>query len=54
MNTLAAEYFAKAVNEADYTSEQAQQQIIDEFDGMGYQEVKTAFNEEAKNQGLLG
>lgn len=53
MNNLAAEQYAKAVNDKEITVQQAQEQIISEFEGMGYQEVKDAFNEAAREQGLL-
>jgi len=52
MNTFASEKWAKALADADYTAEQALEDIKAEWNNMDYEMVKEAFNEKAKELGL--
>ena len=51
MNTYASEKWAKALADADYTAEQALEDIKAEWNNMDYEMVKEAFNEKQKNLG---
>lgn len=44
MDTIAGEYWAKALNSTEYTADQALADIIDEWSGMGYDEVEADYN----------
>ena len=52
MTTYAGEQWSKALLNADYTAEQAQENIANEWTNMDYDLVKEAFNEEAAKLGL--
>ena len=52
MVTYADEQWSKALLNADYTAEQAQENIANEWANMDYDLVKEAFNEEAAKLGL--
>ena len=46
------EYYAKALADKDYTSEQAYEDIKREWENMDYEMIKEAFNEKAAELGL--
>ena len=52
MNTIADEKWAQALADPDFTAEQAQEEIRAEWEGMDYEMVKEAFNEQAAELGL--
>ena len=52
LNTVADEYYAKALADKDYTSEQAYEDIKAEWENMDYEMIKEAFNEKAAELGL--
>lgn len=52
MNTYAGEQWSKALLDGNYTAEQAQEDIANEWANMDYDLVKEAFNEEAAKLGL--
>ena len=52
MNTIADEKWAQALADPDFTAEQAQEEIRAEWEGMDYEMVKEAFNEQAAEMGL--
>ena len=52
LNTVAGEYYAKALADKDYTSEQAYEDIKAEWENMDYEMIKEAFNEKAAELGL--
>lgn len=53
MDALAVEYWAKALNNKDYTAEQALADIKAEWASMGYEEVKADYNAKAREMGYL-
>ena len=52
MTTIADEKWAQALADPDFTAEQAQEEIRAEWEGMDYEMVKEAFNEQAAEMGL--
>lgn len=52
MNTVAKEYWAKALADKNYTAEQALADIKSEWEAMDYEMVRQAFNEKAVELGL--